>query len=244
MKNHITLFAAILLFPFYSIAQVDLKAFDKTSGVFVKADKNELLVRWPSGNQDKAQLLLSLDKGSPLFKSISGVKNNSTTEIINGLDPAFLLTVGKRDLVSQNGWNIFFDKVPLKPFQTHRVQINKKRAAVSSAGSRTIITIDEVSTPGFTGNIEITLYNGSPLLNIAAVMSTAIDSTAIVYDAGLISHTPKWQQVAWSDVDGNIQNRQPAFTDTAVNGMVKYRTIIGNTANGSLAVFPAPHQYF
>src|ERR1700754_2267623 len=142
MKNHITLFAAILLFPFYSIAQVDLKAFDKTSGVFVKADKNELLVRWPSGNQDKAQLLLSLDKGSPLFKSISGVKNNSTTEIINGLDPVFLLTVGKRDLVSQNGWNIFFDKVHLKPHKTHLVEFDKKSAKVITKGASTIISID------------------------------------------------------------------------------------------------------
>jgi hypothetical protein len=244
MKNHISFFLVIILFPFYSNAQFDLKAFDKTSGVFVKADNNELLVRWPAGGQDKAQLTISLDKASPLFKSIGWIKNNSTTEIINGLDPVFLLTVGKRDLISQNGWNIFFDKVHLKPHQTHLVQFDKKSAKVSTKGASTIISISEISAPDFKGRIEITVYTGSPLMNIAAVVSTNIDSTAILYDAGLINRSANWQRVSWSNTEGQLKNIRPANSDTAINEMVKYRTIIGRGNNGSLAIFPAPHQYF
>jgi hypothetical protein len=37
---------------------------------------------------------------------------------------------------------------------------------------------------------------------------------------------------------------KPALNDSAAGIQVKYRTIIGENANGSLAVFPAPHQYF
>lgn len=241
-----SLFTLLLLPLVAAMGQspVILNNFNKNNDVDIRINGNQFTVSWPAGASGKGQLVLNLDNSQALFKSIGLLSGKSLKTIVSDIDPAFLLTVGKRDLVSQNGWNIFFDKVPNKPFQTHRVQITKKRAEVSSIGSRTIISIDEVSAPGFTGNIEITLYNGSPLLNIAAVMTTAIDSTAIVYDAGLISQSPKWQQVSWSDVAGNIQNRQPAFTDTAINEMVKYRTIIGNTANGSLAVFPAPHQYF
>lgn len=223
---------------------IQLDKFNKRSGVDVNVYNDQLSVAWPAGKSEKGQITLSLDNAEPLFKSIGLKRGNSSTAIVQGLNPVFLLTIGKRDLVSQNGWNIFFDKVPQKPFTAHRVAINKKSADVSTVGSRTVISIAEVSAPGFTGNIEITLYNGSPLINIAAVISTNIDSTAILYDAGLISKEMKWQQVAFSDVYEKLQIKEPGFNDTAINEMVKYRTIIGKTNTGSLAIFPAPHQYF
>jgi hypothetical protein len=234
----------ILVFPLYSLSQFDLKAFNRTSGVIVNTDKNELLVRWPAGAQEKALLRISMDKGSALIKSMGWQKNNNTSEIARDLDPVFVLTVGKRDLVSQNGWNIFFDKVHLKPYQAHLVQLEKKSARVATRGASTVISIDEISAPGFKGRIEITLYTGSPLINIAAVMSTAKDSTAIVYDAGLVNRTMHWDRVSWSNTEGQLKNTKPAGSDTAKNEMVKYRTIIGHTPTGSLAIFPAPHQYF
>src|SRR5690606_25681153 len=101
-----------------------------------------------------------------------------------------------------------------------------------------------ITTPGFSGTIEITLYNGSPLMNIAAVVSTNKDSTAIVYDAGLISKEMKWNSISWADAKDVMQTVEPQFSDSSKNEMVKYRTIIGNTKAGSIAVFPAPHQYF
>jgi hypothetical protein len=238
------LLTAFLLLPLTVFSQFDLKAFDKTSGVYVKADKNELTVRWPSGKQDKAQLVLSLDKSTPLFKSMGIISNGVTTPIVSGLDPTFLLTIGKRDLVSQNGWNIFFDKVHLKPHSTHLVQMEKKSGSVTTKGAGTIISVDGLTAPQFTGRLEITVYNGSPLMNIAAVMTTQIDSTAIVYDAGLINRTIQWQQVSWSNTDGKLISVQQNNSDTALNEMVKYRTIIGRSKTGSLAIFPAPHQYF
>ena len=107
-----------------------------------------------------------------------------------------------------------------------------------------LLKIDEITADSFTGAIEITLYNGSPLFNIAAVMATEIDSTAIVYDAGLISKEKNWDAIHWADVDGKMQHMPCVLNDTSINQKVKYRTIIGNNANGSIAVFPAPHQYF
>lgn len=234
----------IVFFPCTLWSQIDLQSFDKKSGVVVKAENNELLLRWPAGGKEHAQLQLSLDNNAALFKSMGITQKGVLSTIMQDLDPVFVLTIGKRQLVPEKGWNIFFDKVHLKPYSAHIVQINKKKATVTTKGISTIISIDGVTAPGFTGNIEITVYKGSPLVNIAAVVATQKDSTAILYDAGLINRKELWKQISWSNTDGKLITVQQQANDTAINEMVKYRTIIGRSQNGSLAIFPAPHQYF
>jgi hypothetical protein len=235
-----------LLFTYLAVksqSPVDLSAFKK-NGALVSVKNNVIDVSWPSGPGEKARLLLNLDNNQPLFQSIQVSSKGKLQEVAAGLDPAFVLTIGKRDLVSQNGWNIFFDRVPLKPFKAYPVTINKRNAKVSTEGAHTIISIPGVSAASFSGDIEITLYNGSPLFNVAAVMATAMDSTAIIYDAGLVSRGKLWNRISWSDVGNQLQGIAPHAGDTAFNQEVKYRTIVGQNPNGSLAVFPAPHQYF
>lgn len=236
---------ALLIFLF-SEAQVpvDLKNYNGKNGASVKFAEESITVKWPAGKGMHGNMVLDLSNQNSLFKSIGTTSGNKSSEVVKNLDPVFLLSVGKRDLVSQNGWNIFFDKVPQKPHQTHRVKFEKDSAWVSSAGSRTIVTVGKVTAPGFEGRLEITFYNGSPLFNIAAVVTTQIDSTAILYDAGLISKEMAWKNIGFSDVRNNFQTVQPKASDSAINAEVKYRTIIGQGENGSLAVFPAPHQYF
>lgn len=240
MKN---IFASIfILFSLLCNAQthLNLSAYNKGSDVNVFVKENVLSVSWPTGKNESGKLLLNLSKDKPLFKSIQ-LHNK---EIASGLDPAFILTIGKRDLISQNGWNIFFDKVPLKPHESYAVNFEKDSASVITEGAHTIIRISKMSAATFSGALEITLYNGSPLFNIAAVMSTDIDSTAILYDAGLINREKIWNAIAWSDTKKQMQYASPKEEDIARNLEVKYRTVIGESKEGSLAIFPAPHQYF
>ena len=244
MKGLFFLTAIVAFAKLAAQVPVDAKNFRPENGATLQQAKNLLTVSWPVAKGREGQLLLDLNKDKALFQQVRLVDGRLTKTIAKNLDPVFLLTVGKRDLVSQNGWNIFFDKVPLKPFQSYRLVLEKKKAAVRSEGSRTIITIGSVTAPNFSGSLQITLYNGSPLFNVAAVLSTAVDSTAIVYDAGLISKELAWKAIAWSAVTDDLQTHQPSLNDTAQNEAVKYRTIIGKTDNGSLAIFPVPHQYF
>ena len=244
MKYLLTLCFIIKLVVAPAQVPVNLKNYNEKNGSRLVVANNILSVKWPVGKKSQGQILIDLNNQKPLFNSIGLISNNQVKEISRNLDPVFLLTIGKRDLISQNGWNIFFDKVPSKPFTAHLVILNKKEAAVSSAGSRTTITIGEVSAPGFTGNIQITLYNGSPLINVAVVISTQKDSTAIVYDAGLVSKELQWQNISYAEVTDKLNTIKPGANDTAKNEAVKYRTIIGSTTSGSLAIFPAPHQYF
>jgi hypothetical protein len=240
-------FITLLLYSAFGYPQmpVNTTQFNKKNGAAVTIHKNNLLsVKWPVGNKEYGRLVLSLDKSTALFKSIQLLRGATVHEIAKEIDPMFWLTIGKRDLISQNGWNIFFDKVPLRPHQSYKVNMEKTNAAVSSDGSRTIIRIGELSAQNFKGALEITLYNGSAMFNVAAVLSTANDSTAIVYDAGLISKQQNWNNISYADVYDKLQTVVAQSTDTVKHQAVKYRTIIGNGNNGSIAVFPAPHQYF
>lgn len=223
---------------------VNLKNFDNRGEAAVSYNQKILKVKWPAGNNSFGSVDFDLQKGKPLFKSIALIKGTSQKVISADLDPAFLLSIGKRDLMSQNGWNIFFDKVPMRPYKTFNVDLKKSSASVKTVGSRTIVTISSLSADRFSGNLEITFYNGSPLFNIAAVLSTQTDATAIVYDAGLVSRTEKWKSISWISTSDSLKNAGVNYVDTAQNLAVKYRTITAQSNEGSLALFPAPHQYF
>jgi len=223
---------------------VNTSQYDKKGNTSLAVTGSIISVSWPTGNDTYGKLLLDLSKDKPLFKAISGGNKTSLINIANNIDPAFILTVGKRDLVSQNGWNIFFDKVPLKPHQSYVVNLLKDSAAVITEGAHTIIRIYNMQAASFRGALEITVYNGSPLVNVAAVLSTDIDSTAILYDAGLISKTNTWQNINWINTADELVTTPFNSSDTANNEAVKYRTIVAANTSGSIAVFPAPHQYF
>jgi hypothetical protein len=224
--------------------KVDLTKFRPANGATAVVKNDQLEVSWPITAAARGKLVVDLNSQHALFKSIQISQADKYHVVATDLNPAFILTVGKRDLVSQNGWNIFFDKVPKKPFKSYTVELTNRQAAVSSSGSRTSIRIGTMNAASFSGPLEVTLYHGSALVNIAAVLATDVDSTAILYDAGLVGKKPIWNTLAWSDTNNHYQSAKAGATDSSRNLAVKYRTIIGETPAGSLAVFPAPHQYF
>ena len=244
MKNFLIFMTVFSIQKLHAQIPVSLKEFSTKNGAKVQVSKNNLSVSWQTENNKRGEVVINLERNQPLIHELNVLNGNITTSIVKNVNPIFVLTVGKRDLISQNGWNIFFDRVPKKPFKAHLVKLDKNSVSVRSAGTRTIIEVSEITAPDFKGTIEFTLYNGSPLINIAAVMSTQKDSTAIIYDAGIVSNALKWDNIAWSDVDNSLQTIKPNLNDSSKNEAVKYRTIIGKTNSGSLAIFPAPHQYF
>ncbi len=239
-------FIGFLLLPLGLIAQVpvDLKEFDKRGETLVSIKEIFLEITWPSAENEKGKIQINLEEGQPLFNKMELIKEGKVSEIATNLDPVFLLSVGKRDLEKRDGWNIFFDQTAYKPFETHIVELEKKEIKVISEGSRTRILISEVSVGDFNGNLEITLFNGSSLLNIAAVIATEKNARAIIYDAGLAGSENKWEEVFWANTDDYLQSSEVDLEAKSKNLAVKYRTIIGETNGGSLAVFPPPHQYF
>jgi len=244
MRTAVSLLLIICCSFLNAQSQVNLKSF-KPNGTLVSTHQKELLLTWPAGNGTFGKMVLDLDRNKPLFKSLLLGKKGAFKEIAANLDPAFVLRVGKRTLSpSSGGWDVFFDRVPTRPYTTSAVKFDKGSASVSTQGIQTIVKIAGIQSEPFKGDLEITLYTGSPLFNVAAVVSTERDSTAILYDAGLTSKKEVWANIAWSDVKGNMLREKGVKTDQSKNLEVKYRTVIGENNGGSLALFPAPHQYF
>ncbi len=243
----IKMFFILVAFAFQPVlAQVkpDLQQFNRNGEAKVTTNSNSFEITWPAGDNKLAKVQFDLSPQAPLIKRISVGTSAAQQLVSENLDPAFLLTVGKRDLLSQNRWNIFFDKVHHRPHETFPVTLTKSRAAVKTIGSRTVVTIGNVAAARFSGVLEITFYNGSPLFNIAAVMSTQADATAIVYDAGLISRSNDWKNISWTKTDEQMGAAPVNYSDTAKHLAVKYRAITAQGPAGTLALFPAPHQYF
>lgn len=115
------------------------KNFKPAAGVSINASTTNVIVTWPAGSNSSGRLILNLKNDQPLFSSIQLGKGGIYKPVIENVDPQFILTEGKRDLISQNGWNIFFDKVPLKPHHSYKIDFHKKGISVSNKGSRTII---------------------------------------------------------------------------------------------------------
>ena len=103
----------------------------------------ERVVEWPAGGRRTGKLVLSLKKDSSLIRELSVVTRGVVKKVVSDVDPTFLLRVGRRDLISQNGWNIFFDKVPLKGYKSYEVRLEKKRIAVGRSAARTVIAVME-----------------------------------------------------------------------------------------------------
>lgn len=209
------------------------------------APASQTTINWPVGAGVTGRLVLSLKSDEALIRSVSIIRKGITQTCLQDADPVFFLRVGTRDLVSQNGWNIFFDKVPLKPYKNYPVKLMKDSIRVSRSQARTVIrigTMQTADTAVFHGWLEITLYNGAALFNIAAVLSTERDSTAILYDAGLQYRAKGLDSVSYYTTDEVLHS--VSLPDSTVQQAVKYRAVAGVGRNGAVAVFPAPHQYF
>jgi len=244
LKTYILLALLILNSVTKAQTPVDFSEYNRDGETTVEINEKILTVSWPVSKNETGKILISLEEGKPLFSKIQMSRMGVFKEIAAGMNPAFILTVGKRDLEKRGGWNIFFDKTAYLPHDTYLANFKKRQASIVSVGSRTKVVISEVAAGPFTGNLELTFYEGSPLLNIAAVITTKKDSTAIIYDAGLISDETKWEAVFWADPQDYIQAAEVDGQTSSRRLPVKYRTIIGETEKGSVAVFPPPHQYF
>ncbi|MEG3659600.1 hypothetical protein V5097_19460 [Arenibacter palladensis] len=238
------LIAILLFFGHFINAQVSvvLPINPNENSTNIDLSKRDLQVTWPLDNGVNCQLVINLDKEEPLFRSIAMGVNNQFKTISSDVDPIFILNSGSRTLKPEKGWTIFFDKVPSRPYTSNVIKIDKREVNITKKGNRTYIRIGDVSAPNFQGSIEITIYNGIPLFNIAAVISTQKDATAILYDAGLITDKP-WNEISFANLKDQFVQAE-SIMETSTNMAVKYRTIIGQGEGGAIAIFPPPHQYF
>ena len=223
----------------------NLQGYRPLPGFRVVAINNALAVTWPAGTNQIAEVQFNLDSTQPLIDFLSvQASTGGKVAVGHSLNPALWLTVGARDLKNPAGWVAFFDDPNSRPHQTYQATGERAFLRVTNVGTRVEIHVGPLKAGSFHGEWCFTAYPGSGLLRMEAALSTAEDGRAILYDAGLVSGAENWQRMVWHDVTGQLQGI-PVMADTPARSVkVAGRTLVAETAGGSLAVFPPPHQFF
>jgi hypothetical protein len=223
---------------------VDLSGYQPASGVAVRHEDTRLSLRWPLSEGEHGLLVLQLKPQEPLIEElgIAGTADGPAAPLLRQVRPVTFLTVGVRDL-SQQGWDVFFDNPPRRPHETFPAALAVTAARVESRGRRCTVILDGLTVGPFRGELHFTVYPGCRLVHTEAVVRTDRDACAILYAAGLTQRTPDGDTVAWLDTSDQVR-RVPATDQQAAEPVAaRHRAIVAEGANGSVAVFPPPHQF-
>jgi hypothetical protein len=233
---------------------VDLAEFQARAGVAITQSEGSLQFTWEISPKETGMMTLSLDRGQPLIEALGVIVAGRTRPILRHMNPVVWLTVGERDLLAPAGWMAFFDNPPLRAHHTFPLKLARQSIRVASQGARTLITLEGATAGSFSGHFQFTIFPGSPLVQAEAVLSTLEDGRAILYDAGLATPTPNtdnlgggrpsWQRMAWRDEAGSIQRVPVDVNRVAGPISVTRRAIAAEAEEGTVAIFPPPHQYF
>ena len=234
---------------------VDLSGYRDDSGVGVRSAEGRLTVSWaltPEGTEH-GRLVIDLRPGKPLIESL-GIARTATGEadaILKGLDPVTFVTVGTRvnppdRPPGMSVFNVFFDSPAKRPYEQFRSTLDLREVRVTGAtgSGRVTVSLGALKAGPFSGDLEMTVFQGARLVQVEAVVSTAREDTAFLYDAGLASAAPGWKRLAWTDTEGKL-TRDEARPDASDHPRaVRHRAIVAEAGSGSVACFPPPHQFF
>jgi hypothetical protein len=231
---------------------VDLTGYREDCGVAVRLNRDCLMVVWPMDENEAGQLILDLQPGRPLIRSMGIVANEGepARAILERTDPVTYVLVGSRQAPADRPpamsvFNVFFDSPANRPFKTILSQLDLKRFRVTSHGHSSTIAISEVTIGTFSGELHLTLYAHSRLIHVETVIHTREDRRAILYDAGLAFTAPsKTVRFVWMDTEGQLHREEPVSDTRDRHLAVRHRTLIAETSAGSIACFPPPHQFF
>ena len=215
--------------------------------VSVEAGEDSVTVAWPDESGRRWTAVFSLDPDRPLITRIAV----GEVPVVSDARPLYRAETGKR----RKGWNAFFDFPPSHPEGTRGAEgeFKLRSARAQSVGERVELLFDGLHMGLFDGGIAYTFFPGSRLVQQEAVMSTVEEDVAYFYDTGLemaaaADLTPGRNMsttVAYYDTAGKLRHEvATGLEPEPVPTKVRHRTLAVKTAGGSVAVFPAPHQYF
>ncbi len=147
---------------------IDLSGYRADSGVAVRRDGDRIIVDWPMESKESGRLILDLQTGQPLIRSIGMVArtDGNARALLEGIDPVTFLLVGSRQAPAgrppgMSVFNTFFDTPANRPFQSYRSKLDIKQVGVTSHGHRTTVAIGEVAIGSFSGELQITFYRAA-----------------------------------------------------------------------------------
>lgn len=203
------------------------------------------------------------------FKITEGLRRISNQQLTPLRNLGVELT---QDVVDRYKWDVFWDApLDLRPEVgggnpppaagvaeqpgLPRSPAEVRRADAVYAAEGCVVTTDgarlEVSFPGmqlgsFSGELVLTVYEGTNLIRVEAIASTDRPSVAYKYDLGLTGLDLEGSSIAWRDIanEGHSYSlRGPTNSDHVVLRAAN-RIVVAETNGGAIAAFPPPHTFF
>ena len=229
---------------------VNFDDYDKSCGVLISEQEGIITAKWEKNGkirfmEFRVKPFLEekwMNPQAPLIQTVGVIENGKATKIFNDLQPEYALFLGKRDLEKRGGWQIFFDYPYMRSYSIQKAILDTKKVTVSSTGNRAMISFEGLKAGEFEGALNFTFFNGDALVKMEAALSTSHDARAYVYHAGLSTLTDGVKSVSWQDANGTLK-KQPAKSEFATPKKTRFRTIIAESENGSLATFSSPHRF-
>ena len=237
---------AVVLFACHSLSAIDIHQSDfrAGNGFQLQAQENGLRFDWQTADGTAFIELQILQRSGgnsrpPLVKTF-GLDNQA---VMKGIDPHYLFWVGNRDLEKrEDGWMIFFDRVPTRPYSVESGFLDPENVTVSRKGNRATIEIDGLKSHHFSGSLVFIFYQGSPFVHMEARVSTDRPATAFLYHVGLRKPDTIDHRLNWIDSLGNPKSADVKQETTRVY-QTRYRSIALSSPTGSVAISPFPHQF-
>jgi hypothetical protein len=226
---------------------VDLSGYRADSVIAVRHVRQELEVTWQSNSftNEASSLVLDLRPGKPLIRSMGGLRS----EALHDADPVTFLLIGTREAPggrppAMSVFNTFFDAPAKRPYQVVMSKLDLRRVRVTSQGRRATVALGDLSIGPFTGELQLSVYDGAGLVHVEAVVRTREDRRAILYDAGLAFAKPDPMEFSSLDTEGQF-HKDEGDTEASDRPLtVRNRVLIARSGRLAVACFPPPHQYF
>ena len=138
--------------------------------------------------------------------------------------------------------------LPRSPDEVRRADAvyDTEGCVVTADGARLEVTFPGMQLGSFSGDLVLTVYEGTNLIRVEAVASTDLPSVAYKYDLGLTGLDLEDSRIAWRDIANERHSyslRGPANSDHVVLRAAN-RLVVAETNGGAIAAFPPPHTFF
>lgn len=216
---------------------IDDSEFQPNGSFQIEKSRNRLKATWEA-DHGKGELFLNFLRGVPLIQSI----RMNQSEILNQLNPEFILWIGTRDLEKRQGWRIFFDRVQRTIYSSERTELTPKNVSITRKHGRMTIKVDGLSSRHFKGSLVFTLFKGSSLIKMEAQVSTERPATALLYHCGLSRLKSDNLNTHFYHPLGEhktltVEETSPAPLQT------QFRAVAVSSEKGTIGIMPPPHQF-
>src|SRR3989441_1085948 len=232
----------------------DMTGYRATHGLEARVEKDALLVQWNGEAGEQLRASFAIENNHPVVRELAvRNKDGRWSTLGRNLVPEFGVTTGIRrtnhGLPETNRWDVFWD-VPLNHTNEVRrfaASYQTDRCEVKTEGARLEISFPGLSMGIFSGKLQFTVYPGANLLRQVAIAKTEEPSVAYKYEGGLRGFsTASFPRAFWHDVKSEPQRTEVARAEPGKQVILRARNrlAIAEGADGAIAVFPPPHQFF